>query len=170
MFPAKQECAKTTDYAGAPEVPPSAGEIEGSHNLEQARATLAENEKWLTRNADKILPASEYDVAATWEDDHAKRAILVKDDDRVLRCLGAAVMMRWSTLPAKLQRELFDHASSLVDFDQDGSIDPAEQATRLKELIARFLHDHGGVDRADPLALKQHAGHGRETTSNGLDQ
>jgi hypothetical protein len=31
----------------------------------------------------------------------------------VLRCLGAALIMQWNTLPQKLRRELFDNASSM---------------------------------------------------------
>ena len=105
---------------------------------------LSENEQWLAHNADKILLASQYEIVSTSEYGHNKRAVLVKEDEYVLRCLGAAVMMRWSTLPAKLQRELFDHASSLGEFDQDGSVSPPEQTAKLKGLIARFLHNHNG--------------------------
>jgi hypothetical protein len=109
----------------------------------ETRTTLAQNEQWLAQNADKVLPASEYEIVPSSECDH-KRGVLVKEDEHVLRYLGAAVMMRWSTLPAKLQRELFDHASSLGEFDQDSSLRPAEQTARLKGLIARFLHNHNG--------------------------
>jgi hypothetical protein len=35
--------------------------------------------------------------------------------DLARRCLGAAVIMQWNTIPAKLQRELFDTADSLGD-------------------------------------------------------
>jgi hypothetical protein len=52
------------------------------------------------------------------------------EEEQVLRCLGTAVIMRWNTIPAKLQRELFDCASDL------------QQTTPLKGQIARFLHDH----------------------------
>ena len=55
------------------------------------------------------------------------------DDERILGCLGAAVMMRWGTLPTKIQRELFEHATSLADL---------RQTAQLKGRIARFLHDH----------------------------
>jgi hypothetical protein len=41
-----------------------------------------------------------------------------------------------------LQHELFDHASSLDDFDRDDSISDLEQTVKLKG--ARFLHDHKG--------------------------
>ncbi len=55
------------------------------------------------------------------------------EDAKILECLGAAVIMRWSTLPAKIQRELFEHATSLADL---------AQTAPLKGQIARFLHNH----------------------------
>jgi hypothetical protein len=143
MFAAQQDQAKTAEggFPGTPRPPGQGGEFRGS---EQPRTTLAQNEQWLAHNADKVLPASEYEIVPTSEYDHRRRGVLVKEDEYVLRCLGAAVMMPWSTLPAKLQRELFDHAGSLGEFDQDRSISPAEQTARLKGLIARFLHNHNG--------------------------
>jgi hypothetical protein len=41
--------------------------------------------------------------------------------------------MRWGTLPTKIQRELFEHASSLADL---------AQTAPPKGKIARFLHNH----------------------------
>jgi hypothetical protein len=55
------------------------------------------------------------------------------EDKKILECLGAAVIMRWGTLPTKIQRELFEHATSLADLVQTA---PA------KGQIARFLHNH----------------------------
>jgi hypothetical protein len=55
------------------------------------------------------------------------------DDKKVLECLGAAVIMRWGTLPTKIQRELFEHATSLADL---------AQTAPPKDQIARFLHNH----------------------------
>jgi hypothetical protein len=40
--------------------------------------------------------------------------------------------MRWNTVPTKLQRELFDCASTIADL---------QQPTPLKGAIARFLHN-----------------------------
>jgi hypothetical protein len=40
------------------------------------------------------------------------------EDAKILECLGAAVIMRWDTLPTKIQRELFEHATSLADLGQ----------------------------------------------------
>ena len=54
------------------------------------------------------------------------------EEDQVLRSLGAAVITRWNTIPTKLQRELFDDASS-------GEL---LQTDLLKGQIARFLHKH----------------------------
>jgi hypothetical protein len=51
----------------------------------------------------------------------------------VLRCLGAALIMQWNTLPAKLQRELFDNA---------GAMGELLNTSALRGQIARFLHKH----------------------------
>ena len=55
------------------------------------------------------------------------------DDKKILECLGAAVITRWGTLPTKIQRDLFEHATSLADLAQTAA---------PKGLIARFLHNH----------------------------
>jgi hypothetical protein len=58
---------------------------------------------------------------------------LRKHEERILRCLGAAVIMQWNDLPTEIQRSLFEDATSMSD--------PARQF-QLKQLIAQFLHDH----------------------------
>ena len=55
------------------------------------------------------------------------------EEKKILECLGAAVIMRWGTLPTKIQRELFEHATSLADL---------AQTAPPKGQIARFLHNH----------------------------
>jgi hypothetical protein len=57
------------------------------------------------------------------------------EEKRILECLGAAVVMRWGTLPTKIQRELFEYAISLTELT-----DP-RQTAHLKGQIARLLHD-----------------------------
>jgi crotonobetainyl-CoA:carnitine CoA-transferase CaiB-like acyl-CoA transferase len=144
MFTAEQYRAKAAEYRGLLDTPRSPDETKEIRNLERTNTTMADNEEWLARNADKVVSASEYDIVPAAENDRARRAVLVEEHEHVLRCLGTAIMMRWNTLPTKLQRELFDHASSLDDFDRDDSISDLEQTAKLKERLARLLHHHNG--------------------------
>jgi hypothetical protein len=54
-------------------------------------------------------------------------------EERVLRFLGAAVIMQWNDLPTEIQRKLFDDAASMSD---------SARQFELKQQIARFLHEH----------------------------
>lgn len=83
------------------------------------------NAGWRANNFDKTSPKPAKNSAPT--------LTFADDEDGILRCLGAAVIMRWNTIPTKLQRELFDNASSVGDLLQTGA---------LKGRIARFLHKH----------------------------
>jgi hypothetical protein len=74
-------------------------------------------------------PMSEYD----------KHAALAEEDERILQCLGAAVIMRWNSLPTSVRRELFEHAVSMGE---------PRHTPELKEQIARFLHKHKNDRRA----------------------
>jgi hypothetical protein len=58
---------------------------------------------------------------------------LAKEEEHILRCLGAAVIMQWNDLPADIQRELFEHAISMGEL---------RHTAELKRQIARFLHKH----------------------------
>lgn len=71
-------------------------------------------------------------VDADWE----QRAALIQQEEHILHCLGAAVIMRWNKLPVEVQRELFASAASLSD---------PLPTVELKEQIARFLHSHKNV-------------------------
>ena len=63
---------------------------------------------------------------------------LAKEEEHILRCLGAAVIMQWDDLPMDIQRELFEHAISMGEL---------HHTAELKGQIARFLHKHEGDDR-----------------------
>lgn len=54
-------------------------------------------------------------------------------EERILRCLGAAVILQWNDLPTGIQRILFEDAASMSD---------PERRWRLKVQMARFLHTH----------------------------
>jgi hypothetical protein len=70
--------------------------------------------------------------------DRRKRAVLTLDEEHVLRCLGAAVIMRWNNLSTEIQRELITSAASPSD--------PLPIA-QLKEQIARFRGGHNALGR-----------------------
>ena len=63
---------------------------------------------------------------------------LSEDEERILQCLGAAVLLQWNDLPTRIQRQLFEHAVSMGE---------AGQTAMLKEQIARFLHKHKDDER-----------------------
>ena len=143
MFTAEQHRARAAQYKGFLDTSRSPGETSEFRNLEQTHATLADNEDWLARNGEKILAASRHDIAPASEDDEDNPAASIKDE-HVLRCLGAAVRTLWSTLPAELQRELVDQASTLEDFALGSSVGDLAQKADLKVRIARFLDSHNG--------------------------
>ena len=56
-------------------------------------AVLADNEQWVADSYDKVVTIS--------EQGRSKCVPLTAEEDTVLRCLGAALIMQWNTLPAK---------------------------------------------------------------------
>ncbi|UWU90983.1 hypothetical protein [Bradyrhizobium sp. CB1015] len=88
-------------------------------------ASLADNEQGLADNYD--------DAVHVEERDRSCGAVLASEEERVLRCLGAAVIMQWDALPTTFQREFFDTA---------GSVGSLLETAELRGQIARFLHKH----------------------------
>jgi hypothetical protein len=62
-----------------------------------------------------------------------KRTARSQEEEHILHCLGAAVILRWNKLPMEVQRDLFASAASLRD--------PLPMV-ELKKQIAQFLHSH----------------------------
>jgi hypothetical protein len=126
MFTAEQYRAKAAEYrAFLTNGPHSPNEMKEFRDLEQTYTRLAENEEWMAVNLDKTIQRRK---------NHDSSAALLEEEEKILKFLGAAVLMRWNTIPTKLQRELFDCASSIGD--------DLQQTTPLKGRIARFLHNH----------------------------
>ena len=65
--------------------------------------------------------------------DRHTRVVLTDNEEHILRCLGAAVIMEWNDLSTDTQRELFSAAVS---------VGAPRTKIKLKEQIARFLHTH----------------------------
>ena len=125
MFTAEQYRAKAAEFREIlTDAQRSPDEVNEFRDLEQTYTTLAENEEWMAVHLDKTIQRRRND------DD---RAAFAEEEEQILKCLGAAVLMHWNTVPTKLQRQLFDYASTLGDL---------QQTTPLKGRIARFLHNH----------------------------
>jgi hypothetical protein len=124
-FTSRQHLAKAVEYADLARRSIGSAErqkfqqLEGRHSV---LAVLADNDELLQeRNASRAI-----------QQDESSR-MTPAAEDQVLRCLGAVLIMQWNTLPAKLQRELFDHA---------GDMGELLDTSAVREKIARFLHTH----------------------------
>jgi hypothetical protein len=126
MFSSKHYHAKAAEYR---ELGQKKGldpeEASKFSDLEQKFTALADNEERLKQNYDKTVHATDKDAKIG--------AALAAEEEHVLRCLGAAVIMQWNSIPKKLQRALFDSA---------GSMGELLKTSALRAQIARFLHKH----------------------------
>jgi len=130
MFTGNQFRAKAAECAEQAKNTNVRSEIDEFQRSKQAFTDLAQNEDWLQGNFDKIIRSRDPGAPLTGDPDSSAAAEV---EAHILRCLGAAVIMQWNTIPTKLQRELFDTAGSLGD---------VLKTTALRGQIARFLHDH----------------------------
>ena len=105
MFTAQQYRAKANEYGTLLEKARSPAEAAEYRDLQQSYASLADNLDWLTVNAGRTVSAHGRSCGMA---DADRRA-----EENILRCLGTAVILNWNTIPAKLQRSLFDDASSI---------------------------------------------------------
>jgi hypothetical protein len=139
MSTTKQYRAKSNEYGDLIKGSNDPGQIRKYQDSQDSFSSLADNEEWLADNSEKMLQLpTEAPGEASNEKPNAP-GTLAAEEERVLRCLGAAVIMQWNTLPAKLQRELFDTA---------GSMGELLDAAALRGEIARFLHKHKDDDPA----------------------
>jgi hypothetical protein len=125
MFTAGQFRAKAAEYAELLKNTDNPSEIKEFQRSKQSFSQLAHNEDWLAANFDKTIHSQEGRKSAD--------RTVAEIEEHILRCLGAALIMHWKTIPTKLQRELFDTAGSLGELLKTAA---------LRGQIARFLHDH----------------------------
>jgi hypothetical protein len=129
MFTAQQYRAKSDEYESFLRTDRSPAEAAEYRDLQRSYASLADNLEWLAANGNKTVQAaskSAEDIA------RSERQAEDAEQEQVLRCLGAAVLLNWNKIPTDLQRSLFEAASSVK----------GEQRGRLKSVLAQFLHDH----------------------------
>ena len=132
MFTAKQFRQKAAESAESLKHTDVPSEIRKLERAKQSFSALAENEDWLATNFDKIIHSQNIPTADEGVEDAVAHVTNAEIEERVLRCLGAAVIMQWNTIPTKLQRELFDTA---------GSVGDVLKSSELRAQIARFLHN-----------------------------
>jgi hypothetical protein len=133
MFTAKQFRAKAAESAESLKHTNVPSEIRELQRSRQSFSALAENEDWLANNFDKIIHSQGIPPQDNDAEKRTARETVAENEERILRCLGAAVIMQWNTIPTKLQRELFDTAGSMGD---------VLKSAALRGQIARFLHKH----------------------------
>jgi hypothetical protein len=125
MFRSQQHREKAAAYGELIKRSSDQGESGKFQKLRDRHSTLADSEQGLADNYDSAVNAAEHD--------RARGLALAAEEEHVLRCLGAAVIMQWNALPKSMQREIFDTAASVGEL-----LDTAA----LRGQIARFLHKH----------------------------
>lgn len=133
MFTADQYRAKAVESAELLKRTDVPSEIREFQRSKQSFNDLAQNEDWLADNFDKMIRSRDIHARDDVAGKHLDGNAVAEIEEHILRCLGAAVIMQWNTIPTKLKRELFDTAGSLGD---------VPQTIVLRGQLARFLHDH----------------------------
>src|SRR5947207_13323180 len=128
MFTAQQYHAKAGQYDRLLAVAGSPAEVAEYRDLRRSYASHAENLDWLAANAGKTVNPYVPERLR-----RRRRNRDVVEEANILQCLGTAVVLNWNRIPTKLQRALFETASSVED---------SERRAPLREALAQFLHDH----------------------------
>jgi hypothetical protein len=123
MFTPSQYRARADEYSELIKGTSNPCEIKEFQRLEHNFTELADNGDWMANNLNKTVQREDALGTVTPADEEA----------HILRCLGASVIMQWNTLPTKLQKELFDNASSVGEL---------LQTSAFRQQMARFLHKH----------------------------
>ena len=106
MFTAKQFRAKAAESAESLKHTDVQSEIRELQRSKQSFSALAENEDWLANNFDKIIHSQDIPPQDDDAEKPTARETVAENEERILRCLGAAVIMQWNTIPTKLQRSV----------------------------------------------------------------
>jgi hypothetical protein len=142
MFKSTQYRVKATEYGDLAKSSTGSNQSRDFQKLEQRFRVLADNEQWLADNYQNTVGST--------EQERSNGITLADEEEHILRCLGAALIMQWNTLPTKLRRELFDNA---------GSMGALLETAALRGQIARFLHKHKDDEDAQGAAIGKEATH-----------
>ena len=125
MFKSQQHREKAAAYGELIKHSSGQGESDELQKQKDRHSALADNEQGLADDYDSAVNAA--------EQNRARGLALAAEEEHVLRCLGAAIIMQWSALPKTMQREIFDTAASVGELLETAA---------LRGQIARFLHKH----------------------------
>jgi hypothetical protein len=123
MFKSRQYRVKAAQYGEL---------VKSSAGAEEARK-FQDLDRFVSANNERDLADAYHDAAHNDEQERARGVALAAEEEQILRCLGAAVILQWNTLPTSLRREIFDIA---------GSAGKLLETAALRGQIARFLHKH----------------------------
>jgi hypothetical protein len=140
MFKFQQYRVKAAEYGELVKSSADAEESRKFKDLEDRFVSLANNER--------DLAEAYHDAVHIDEQDRTRGAVLAAEEEQVLRCLGAAIIMQWNSLPTSHQREIFDTA---------GSVGKLWETAALRGQIARFLHKHKNESGRVKLPLTEDA-------------
>jgi hypothetical protein len=119
MTTAQQYRVSAAQYAELAESAHSPSSAREFRSLERNFAALAANEDWMAGHTDSAAPSGGIIPG-------------LPQEEQALRRLGAATVLMWSTLPAKIQRDLFECAASLSGLPG---------AAEFREQVGRFLQE-----------------------------
>lgn len=122
MFDSQQYRAKAAECGELINGSTDLDEIRKLQELRDRLASLGDNEQGLADDYDNAVHVAS----------RSHGVALAAEEEFVLRCLGAAIVMQCA-LPTTLQREIFDTA---------GSVGKLLETAALRWQIARFLHKH----------------------------
>ena len=125
MFKSQQYRARAAEYGELAKRSTGSDESRKFEEPQDRLTSFADNEQGLADDFDNAVLVA--------EQDRSRGLALADEEERVLRCLGAAVIMQWNALPTTLQRQIFDTA---------GSVGKLFETAALRGQIARFLHKH----------------------------
>jgi hypothetical protein len=125
MFRSQQHREKAAAYGELIKHSSGQGQNDELQKLRDRHSALADYEQGLADDNARAVNAT--------EQHRAHGLALAPEEEHVLRCLGAAIIMQWNALPRSMQREIFDTAASVGELLETAA---------LRGQIARFLHKH----------------------------
>jgi hypothetical protein len=133
MFTVEQYRSKARVYEMLLKTACSPTEAAEYRDLQQSYTSLADNLDWLAANSGKTVPGEPKVERRRRKPKHTAQPEPGDiEQENILRCLGGAVILNWNTIPTKLQRALFEAASTIQ----------GAQTAPLRDVLAQFLHDH----------------------------